>query len=195
MEHILLDIWEVIKSMSLIDFILYFSVVILMILIVSLIYVIYTEKLEEKQEEKHDEIIEPTKEGIDIIEQKEESFDLASVINEINENPKPIVDMTSYEEEQEQRAIISYDELLATSKKEIQYEKEELIDDIIPVKKLSLNKMELPKEITYIEKEPKIEVDRVEIEEKEESLFSYAKEEAFLKSLQQLSELLNQSNL
>lgn len=191
MNNIFKDIWSVISSMTLIDFILYFAVITLIVLIVSLIYVIYTEKLEEKDIKKQ-EIFEEKPMTIESPHEEAEVFDLMSVIEEINENPTPLVDMTAYEEEQEKKAIISYEELLKSANKEINVDKEELIDDVIPVKKLTLSSIETPQEITYIPKEPKIEIDSEVVEKpKTVPLFSYEKEEAFLRALQQLNELLN----
>ena len=136
--------------------------------------------------------------------EKEEEIDLQNIVNMIDENPKPLVDMTAYEEEQEQKAIISYDELLKAARtSEINYDNEELVDDVIPVKKIQINTMELPKlqeqesvisTMELPQKEPKLEVDTVSstpASETQIKLFSYEKEEAFLKALQQLSELLN----
>ena len=192
MNNILKDIWAVVSSMTFIDFILYFAVIALIVLVVSLIYVIYMEKFEteeflNKEEEIEVDTVVPTNPV-----ENNEAFDLLRVIDEINENPKPIVDMTLYEEEQEKRAIISYDELLKSAKKELNVDKEEMIDDVIPVKKLSLSSVEIPEEISYLAKEPKIEVESEVLEKPRTTLlFSYEKEEAFLKALKQLNELLN----
>lgn len=199
MNSVLRDIWSMISSMSFIDFILYFAVITLIVLVVSLIYVMYVEKMENMKAsmtlKSEDNIL---KEETPLFEEEQTSdeqigeLDLLSVIDEINENPKPLVDMTVYEEEQEKRAIISYEELLASSQAGVVYDKEEMIDDVIPVKKLSLNTIDSPKEITYLEKEPKIEIESNVVETPISSqLFSYEKEEKFLKALQQLSELLN----
>jgi len=185
------DILAFLTSLSAIDYILYFSVIVLIILVVSLIYVIQNENMEEKSILKTE--IEPVK---PVVEEKQEELDLLSIVDTIDENPKPLVDMTAYEEEQEQKAIISYEELIkGVKQKEISYEKEEMVDDVIPVKRISISPIEktvLPK-MELTPKEPKIEVSVTE-ERKEESkvkLFSYEKEEAFLKALQQLNELLN----
>jgi len=189
--NLIYDIWNIISSLSMIDYILYFSVIVLIILVVSLIYVIQNENMEEKSILKTE--IEPVK---PVVEEKQEELDLLSIVDTIDENPKPLVDMTAYEEEQEQKAIISYEELIkGVKQKEISYEKEEMVDDVIPVKRISISPIEktvLPK-MELTPKEPKIEVSVTE-ERKEESkvkLFSYEKEEAFLKALQQLNELLN----
>ena len=87
-----------------------------------------------------------------------------------------------YELDQEKKAVISYDELLKLNEtKQISYDKEEMIDDTIPIKKIQVDNMELPKmkdDNSYINHEY--------------NLFSYEKEEAFLKALQELNHLLNE---
>ncbi len=179
MADFLKDIGNMIASFAFVDYVLYFAVIALIMLIVSLIYVMREEKEEKEIKEKEDK-----KESIMPIElpKKEEEIDLKSIVNTINENPSPLVDMTAYEEEQEQKAIISYDELLKESRQNvINYEREEMVDDLIPVKKISVNITD------EIEKEPPENT----YENKPLILFSYEKEEAFLKALQQLNELLN----
>lgn len=194
--NILEDIWAIISSLSIVDYILYFGIITLICLIVSLIYILKTEKLEQEEKDMFEESPKETN--------KEEEIDLQNIVNIIDENPKPLVDMTAYEEEQEQKAIISYDELIqAAQTGSLSYDNEELVDDVIPVKKIQVSPMELPKlsekesvisSLELPQKEPKLEVD-TEVPPTpttaQVKLFSYEKEEAFLKALQQLSELLN----
>lgn len=200
--NILEDIWAIISSLSIVDYILYFGIITLICLIISLIYILKTEKMEQ-EERDFLENTPPQKDKTTSME-KEEEIDLQNIVSMIDENPKPLVDMTAYEEEQEQKAIISYDELLKAARtSEINYDNEELVDDVIPVKKIQINTMELPKlqeqesvisTMELPQKEPKLEVDTVSstpASETQIKLFSYEKEEAFLKALQQLSELLN----
>lgn len=159
------DILAFLTSLSAIDYILYFAVLVLVVLVVSLIYIM---KLEEEPELEKEETHE-----------NHDSIDLQMIMENINENPKPIIDMTKYEEEQEEKAIISYDELIASSKSQpIHYDEEEFIDDAIMVKKINLEQALSGDEI---EEPPKINV----------QLVKYEREEAFLQVLQQLNELLN----
>ncbi len=155
------DIIAILSSLSFVDYILYFSVLALLILTIALIYVLKSE-----DEEK----------SIGSEEMKENEVDLKYIASTIKEKTEPIVDMTAYEEEQEQKAIISYDELVKESnKKQLQYDKVELVDNLIPTKKINLSDMIKEKE-----------------EEKEETtIFHYEKEEAFLKTLKELNSLLN----
>ena len=83
--------------------------------------------------------------------------------------------MNDYEEEQEQRAIISYDELLEKQKDlKINYEEEQQIGDIT-VKKVDIDNISTP----------------VEKEESKPIVISYEKEEAFLEALKKLQKQIN----
>ena len=188
--NIFQDIIDIFTSFGIVDYILYIAVVTLIILIVSLIYVMKNEGSEEVE----------LKDVSDEMQEKmplNEELDLQNIVNTLDESPKPIIDMTAYEEEQERKAIISYDELLqSANSKTISYDEEKLIDDVIPVKKIQTAPIELPKvkSETIIQnldlkpKEPKIEIDELRTSSK---MFSYEKEEAFLKALKELNELLN----
>ena len=192
MMNIFQDIIDIFTSFGIVDYILYIAVVTLIILIVSLIYVM-------KNENEGSEEVE-LKDVSDEMQEKKplnEELDLQNIVNTLDESPKPIIDMTAYEEEQERKAIISYDELLqSANSKSISYDEEKLIDDVIPVKKIQTTPIELPKvkSETIIQnlelkpKEPKIEIDEPKTSSK---MFSYEKEEAFLKALKELNELLN----
>ena len=189
------DMITMLSGLSLVDYILYFSVLALIILVVSLIYVIKSEKAEsEGLDMKSEEAIDVLHPNNDVLE---EELDLQAIMENINEKPEPLIDMTAYENEQEQKAIISYDELLNYNRNQIAYDEEEIIDDVIPVKKIQSSTLELPRklideelsnEFVLPEKEPKLEVSSSTAEQK---LFSYEKEEAFLSALQELNRLLN----
>ncbi|MBR1748833.1 MAG: hypothetical protein IJ743_03455 [Bacilli bacterium] len=186
------DLLTLLSGFGLVDYILYFAVLALIILVVSLVYVMKNETREsEEVEMKREENLDMF---VDSKEEEEEEIDLKAIMESINENPEPLVDMTAYENEQEQKAIISYDELVNYNRNQINYDQEELIDDVIPVKRIQSSTLELPKKFDEIqefklpEKEPKLEVDGKTTEEK---LFSYEKEEAFLKALKELNSLLN----
>ncbi len=192
MMNILKDIVDIFTSFGVVDYILYIAVVTLIILVVSLIYVMKNEG-EDNEEKSIEEVNEDMQEKMPL----NDELDLQNIVNTLDESPKPVVDMTAYEEEQERKAIISYDELLkSANSKAITYDEETLIDDVIPVKKIQAVPIELPKtkNETIIQnldlqpKEPKIEIDS---EHTSSKLFSYEKEEAFLKALQELNELLN----
>lgn len=197
MMNFLSDIWSVISSFAFVDYILYFSVVTLIVLIVSLIYVLKQERQESKEKQLE---LEVGSVKSDVNNKEFEELDLQSIVNTIDEKPAPLIDMTAYEEEQEQKAIISYEELIKMDfPKAINYSDEELIDDIIPVKKIQVTPLEISDAnefaggLKLTQKEPKFEVESniEKTEAKEVRLFSYEKEEAFLQALKQLNELLN----
>lgn len=185
------DLITILSGFSLVDYILYFAVLALIILLVSLIYVILNENSESEEVEMKRE--ENVNNFLESSTKDEEELDLQQIMNNINENPEPLVDMTAYENEQEQKAIISYDELVNYNRNQLSYDDEEMVDDVIPVKKIVTSNFDLPnqetiEEFKLKEREPKLEVDGKTTEEK---LFSYEKEEAFLKALKELSSLLN----
>ena len=92
------DIISFFHTLSLIDYILYFSVLTLIVLVISLIYIL-------KNNEEEEILKKPVQNEI------EDEIDLKNIVNTIDEKPKPIIDMTEYENEQEEKAIISYEEL------------------------------------------------------------------------------------
>ncbi len=105
-----------------------------------------------------------------------ERFDLESITKNISENYKPVnVKLTTYEEEQEENAIISYEEL---------------------VKQTNNNKINY--DTSYIHNESDIEVRKIDLDNESNSkeylsnersgitLMSYEKEEEFLRALRKL---------
>ena len=108
---------------------------------------------------------------------EKKEIDLQAIANSIVEKTEPLIDMTAYEEEQEQKAIISYDELIKKSNdNHLKYEEEKLIDNVIPTKKISLSDI-----INEKNEETNVET----------SIVHYEREEAFLNTLKELNSLLN----
>ena len=106
-----------------------------------------------------------------------ERFDLESITKNISENYKPEnVRLTSYEQEQEENAIISYEELVRqTAENKINYDTSFKCDEEdIEVKKIDLDSETVDKTSFVSNNGPKL------------SLMSYEQEEAFLKALKQL---------
>lgn len=154
------DIIAFLKSISFIDFIFFFAVVFLIVLVVSLIYFI---KVNEDDIEKEIKFDDPD--------------NLKAIAGAIKKEAKPIT-FTSYEKEQEEKAIISYDELLSnTGEYQLNYEDEETKGDI-SVKKIDLSNLV---NTTMKNETPKMEV----------HLMSLQKEEEFLKALKELQKMLN----
>lgn len=150
------NIWLFFKNISFIDYIFFFTVVFLIILVVSLVYFI---KINE-----------------DVFEQEDNTFkdpdNLKVITNAMKKEEPKIVKFTSYEKEQEEKAIISYDELLSnTGEFKLNYlDDEKENNEDIEVKKVDLNNLVNISQKTDI---PKMEV----------HVISLAKEEEFLKAL------------
>ncbi|MDE6285026.1 MAG: hypothetical protein K2M17_04705 [Bacilli bacterium] len=159
---ILNDIGAFLGTLTFADFIFFFAVLVLMVLIVTLIYFIKI----------NNEIPE-----MDNQEETAEMRIVKEITKDISTDNLPNIDFTEYEKDQENKAIISYEELIGkTNNYEINYEKEELYDDL-SVKKIDLEHLVSLKE----DKAPKIDV----------RVISYAEEEAFLKTLKQLQKNLS----
>ena len=108
-----------------------------------------------------------------IMKAKKDRIDLEAITRNIEENYRPAtIELTSYEQEQENNAIISYQELLSNKDmNQVNYDDDFENSTDINVKKVDLNNnkgTEVPK--------TKIEV----------TLMNYEMEEAFLKALKQL---------
>ncbi len=125
MGNLINSIKGFIDSLTLTDVTLLVAIIILIILIVVLIYV------------QRDESI-----------LKEEEIDLSKVKDDLVANNKPkTINLSDYEAEQEEKAIISYEELLQnTGKINLSYE-EENYNDGLAIKKVDTEHMtiELPK--------------------------------------------------
>lgn len=194
------------NSLTFIDIIFFTAIITLLILIVSLIYFIKINKDvldndlpndkndndnnhdnsnphdNEKDEQKDlNEIVESIalKEDKDTSYDEEEGelLDLEGLTKKLQEQDnEERISCTEYEKDQEEKAIISYDELLKKHNRyAVNYEKEEVLDDLV-VKKVNLNDLEnrnQTDELTGVQ------------------VISYEKEEAFLKALKELNGLLN----
>lgn len=146
-------------ALRLVDIIFFFAVLILMILIVTLIYFI---KINNETEEKD---LEETQE-----------MKIAKELRDSMKNSEPTIKFTDYEKDQEDKAIISYDELLNKGNNyELNYEKEEMHDDLL-VKKVDLDNLVNKNNNT---------VSNIEVR-----LISFQKEEAFLEALKRLQKEL-----
>lgn len=104
---------------------------------------------------------------------RKDMIDLEAITKNIEENYKPaIINLTSYEQEQENNAIISYEELVSNKdNKAFNYDDSFFNESDVDVKKVNL-KEDKGSDVL----ETKINV----------SLMNYEMEEAFLKALKQL---------
>ena len=101
-------------------------------------------------------------------------LDLEKITKNIESEYKPVtIELTTYEQEQEDNAIISYEELLNNRDNTYSYDEGYKSDSDLDVKKLDLDK------ITN-------QVNTTEHEHIEVKLMSYDKEEAFLSALKKL---------
>lgn len=154
------DIILFLKNLTFIDYVFFFTVIFLIILVVSLIYFI---RINEDLIEKEEEITDPD--------------NLQSIATAIKNDAKPVT-FTSYEKEQEDKAIISYDELLSnTGKYEFNYASEDDKDGV-SIKKFDLENL--------VSESVKGEETKMEVH-----LFPLKREEEFLKALKELQKSLN----
>ncbi|MBD9106529.1 hypothetical protein EGP99_01840 [bacterium] len=156
------DIYNFIMALRFVDIVFYFSILILMILIVILIYFIKINKLEEDEKNKLGETQE------------------MKIAKELRDNMKSsdkMIQFTDYEKDQEDKAIISYDELLnkETNNYELNYETEEMHDDL-SVKKVDLDNL--------------VNKSNNAVSNLEVRVISFQKEEAFLEALKRLQKEL-----
>ena len=203
--NFLQDIYTFIKCLSFVDITFFIAIITLLILIVTLIYFIKINKDDpldaddffppmgnkpNDDDKKKEEIINEIKNNEEVKKDEknnEEEFayndeegellDLEGLTKKLQED-KLAGNMScdSYERDQEEKAIISYDELLQKQNKyAINYEKEALLDDLV-VKKVNLNDL--------VNKDEQVKI-------KEVRVISYEKEEAFLQALKELNKLLN----
>ena len=203
--NFLQDIYTFIKCLSFVDITFFIAIITLLILIVTLIYFIKINKDEpfdendffppmgnnKDEDNKKEEMVNKidnteiketeensnTEEEFAYNDEEGELLDLEGLTKKLQEDKlNGNMSFDSYEKDQEEKAIISYDELLQKQNKyAINYEKEELLDDLV-VKKVNLNDL--------VNKDEPVKI-------KEVRVISYEKEEAFLNALKELNKLLN----
>lgn len=142
------------EMLSFADFIFFFAIIILMVLIVTLIYFIKINNEDELGETQEMKIVEEINKNI------------------VSKNSN--IKLTSYEKDQEDKAIISYDELLKQNQNyAINYE-EEGLDGDLAIKKVNLAKIALDEEKPI-----------------NDDTMSFKQEESFLQALKQLQNKMN----
>ena len=153
------DIWNFLLALRLVDIIFFFAVLILMILIITLIYFIRINNDEK-----------PSEQG------ETQEMKIAKELRDSMKNSEPTIKFTDYEKDQEDKAIISYDELLNKGTNyELNYEKEEMHDDL-SVKKVDLDNL--------------VNKSNNTVKNTEVRVISFQKEEAFLEALKRLQKEL-----
>ena len=151
---------EIIGQLSIIDMILIIALITFIILIISVIYLykISTIEIEEEEESEVNDMM-----------------DLKEISRQIEENQRTRnIELTPYEQEQEEKAIISYDELIKNNNSmRINYDDEDDTSGIL-VKKVDL------KNIADIDETSN---------DTEVHAISYKEEEAFLEALKNLKNM------
>lgn len=159
MKDVLETIFGFIYTLSMGDYFFFIGTFLLIVLFIYVLYLIKCSDVEEKKDSS-------------------DQFDIEKVCENIEKEYKPeTIKLTSYEEEQENTAIISYDELVsAKNKSNINYDDEFTYElPTLKVKKFDLNASD-----TFIE-EGKLDI----------KLMSYEKEEEFLSTLKKLQKDLS----
>lgn len=170
--HIIYDTVGFIKTLAFVDVIFFLAVLGLMLLVITLIY--FIKENNDDEFNKAEENAAPTIEGID-----EEILNLKEIKDALESASEPdVVNLSRYEEEQEEKAIISYEELLKRKQDfAINYTDEEEIEDDLTVRKVDLDNL-LNKDV--------VEPSNINV-----TVISYKKEEAFLEALKNLQHMLN----
>ncbi len=165
------DVINFIETLSFVDVVFFFAVLALMMLVITLIYFI--------KENSDDKIEEPIIVSEPIVENSNSPITELKAITEALESAEPsAINLNNYEEEQEEKAIISYDELIKHKHDfALNYSEEENIDEDLTIKKVDLDNL-LNKDIVV---KPELKV----------TVISYEKEEAFLEALKNLQQKLN----
>ncbi len=173
--QIINDTLSFLKTLSFVDVVFFFAVLALMLLVIVLIYFLRENQMEEDNNITFKQDIDKKK----IDSSNNTEMDSLKEITEALENAEPsTVNLNKYEEEQEEKAIISYEELLKRKNDfAINYSEEENLDDDLTVKKVDLDNL-VNRDVVV---KPEIKV----------SVISYEKEEAFLEALKQLQQKLN----
>lgn len=143
-------------------------------------YNIFSENKEEVVEDKNGEELPIIEELVE--EKKDDVFDLKNVTKELESLPKErTIQLTDYEREQEETAIISYDELVTQSIPRLEISKalrEEVLEEY---------DYEVKEDVVEEIKEEKVE----EPKEIVKSSDNYDHEESFLDGLKDLKNSLN----
>ena len=170
MENLVLIIGGLFKSFTWSD-IFFFAVT--LFLIVFLVYVYYLIKIDD---DKEDDLETAIRENKFLKTVSKEEKPLSKIVSELETDyhPKPI-DLSDYEKEQENTAIISYQELLSRANNNIYYEDdyESGFDDVL-IQKID-NKESKTQELVDLPKAV---------------MMSYESEEAFLSALKVLQKNL-----
>lgn len=165
MKQLFSSLMTFLQSLSGVDIVFFCAIVVLIILTVTMIYVI---RLNVEEDE---EVVTP------VADEPEDLIDLAAITKAIENGEPPRIDLTEYEEEQESKAIISYDELIKNHNTvKLNYKEEKEIGDVL-VKEVDVEHLTSAAGSSH--------------EDIKVTTISYVKEEAFLETLKKMQELLS----
>lgn len=166
MKQLFSSLISFLKSLSGVDIVFLCAIVVLIILAVTMIYVIRLNVEEEEEMPSTTNKDEP-----------DDLIDLVAITKAIESGEPARIDLTEYEEEQESKAIISYDELIKNHNTvKLNYKEEKEIGDVL-VKEVDLDHLTSSSSTAH--------------EDIKVTAISYAKEEAFLETLKKMQELLS----
>lgn len=165
MKQLLSSLISFLHSLSGVDIVFFSAIIVLIILAVTMIYVIRLN-VEEEEEKMTPASDEP-----------DDLIDLVAITKAIESGEPARIDLTDYEEEQESKAIISYDELIKNHNTvKLNYKEEKEIGDVL-VKEVDLDHLTSASGTSH--------------EDIKVTSISYEKEEAFLETLKKMQELLS----
>ena len=162
MKNLLIGLINIIGDLTIVDMIVLIALMTFIILIISVIYIYKISTLEEDYDDERE---------------VNDMLDLKEITKQIEEAPRAVnINLTPYEQEQEEKAIISYDELVRSNNSmKINY-KEEKQDAGVTVKQVDLDNI-----AKYDKNSSDTKV----------NIISYEKEEAFLEALKNLKNMLS----
>ena len=190
MKQLLNSLLNFIEALSLNDIIFFSAVVALIVLAVTMIYLVKSSR-DYNAEEAYGDFQEDDLLGLagddtsDILpratDEPEKLVDLAMLTKILKEQKSETIDLNKYEEDQEEKAIISYEELLEhTGNFKLNYKEEE--NNGILVKTVDLDNLATID--SSMETSRNLDISDIQ-------LFDYAKEEAFLKALKDMKRMLS----
>lgn len=162
MENIVLTIGGLLKKISLSDLFFFGASLILILLLVYILYLIKTDEVEDNEKNTNG-----------LPKMQEDKNNIQSIVSDIEENYGPKhVDLSKYEQEMEDTAIISYDELLKRASSDIPYDDNyKAPSEDLVVKKVDDTNTSQTREYVNL---------------KEAVMMSYESEEAFLDALKNI---------
>ncbi len=187
MKNLYAGLLGFIKSLSLLDIVFIAAMIFLIVLIVIMIYIMRIDEEDWENSEFSDNKREMASLDNNIVleDKKDNELDLNLLSKELEGITPPNINLTPYEEEQEERAIISYDELISnTGKVKLNYEEEQDNDGVM-VKKVDLENLNTPDM-----EMPKLASTSFKDNLQTNEAFNYAKEEEFLVALKKMRQTL-----